>query len=60
MGLGGLAFAPFVNSKKEIPEFTVNPDEKKLHIICVGAHPGDPEFGCGGTMAKYSNESQCP
>jgi LmbE family N-acetylglucosaminyl deacetylase len=19
----------------------------------VGAHPGDPEFGCGGTMAKY-------
>ena len=25
-----------------------------LTIICVGAHPGDPEFGCGGTMAKYS------
>ena len=27
---------------------------KKLRIICVGAHPGDPEFGCGGTMARYS------
>jgi len=28
---------------------------KKLKIVCVGAHPGDPEFGCGGTMAKYSD-----
>ena len=27
---------------------------KQLKIICAGAHPGDPEFGCGGTMAKYS------
>ncbi|MDA0195462.1 MAG: PIG-L family deacetylase [Bacteroidetes bacterium] len=24
-------------------------------MCCVGAHPGDPEFGCGGTMAKYSD-----
>lgn len=31
------------------------PDEKKLNIVCVGAHPGDPEFGCGGTLAKYSD-----
>src|SRR5258707_13441430 len=29
-------------------------EEKKLNILCVGAHPGDPEFGCGGTLAKYS------
>ena len=27
---------------------------KPLKIICAGAHPGDPEFGCGGSMAKYS------
>lgn len=27
----------------------------KLKIVCLGAHPGDPEFGCGGTMAKYSD-----
>ena len=25
-----------------------------LNVLCVGAHPGDPEFGCGGTLAKYS------
>ena len=28
--------------------------QKKLNVVCVGAHPGDPEFGCGGTMAKYA------
>ncbi len=56
LGLGGLAFAPLINSKKEIPVSAGKPGEKKLHIICVGAHPGDPEFGCGGTMAKYGNE----
>jgi LmbE family N-acetylglucosaminyl deacetylase len=27
---------------------------KKLTIVCVGAHPGDPEFGCGGTLLKAS------
>lgn len=31
-----------------------NQPVKPLKIICAGAHPGDPEFGCGGTMAKYS------
>lgn len=26
----------------------------KLKIIVIGAHPDDPETGCGGTMALYS------
>jgi LmbE family N-acetylglucosaminyl deacetylase len=47
MALGGLAVAPMTAIAK-------NPSDKKLHIVCAGAHPGDPEFGCGGTMAKYS------
>lgn len=25
-----------------------------LHIVCVGAHPDDPESGCGGTLARYA------
>src|SRR5690348_2314639 len=37
-----------VNAEENLPQ-------KKLNILCVGAHPGDPEFGCGGTMAKYSD-----
>ena len=27
-------------------------DQKK--IVCVGAHPDDPESGCGGTLAKFA------
>ena len=25
-----------------------------LKIVCIGAHPDDPESGCGGTLARYS------
>ncbi len=54
MGLGVMAISPFlVSQDKVIP----NQDQgaKKLNIVCIGAHPGDPEFGCGGTMAKFAN-----
>ncbi len=26
---------------------------RRLKIVCVGAHPDDPESGCGGTLARY-------
>jgi LmbE family N-acetylglucosaminyl deacetylase len=26
-----------------------------MTIVCVGAHPDDPESGCGGTLARYSS-----
>ena len=29
--------------------------EKKLRIVVVGAHPDDPESGCGGTIALYTS-----
>jgi len=29
-------------------------DERKLKIIVTGGHPGDPEYGCGGTIAGYT------
>jgi len=29
--------------------------EKKLRIVIVGAHPDDPESGCGGTIALYTS-----
>src|SRR5712691_633757 len=25
-----------------------------LKIVCVGAHPDDPESGCGGSLARYA------
>ena len=30
------------------------PRRSALHIVCLGAHPDDPESGCGGTLARYS------
>src|SRR5258705_6925217 len=53
MVLGGAAISPVVKASD-----LINPtgkEDKKLKIVCIGAHPGDPEFGCGGTMAKYSD-----
>jgi LmbE family N-acetylglucosaminyl deacetylase len=28
--------------------------KKPLRAVCVGAHPDDPESGCGGTLARYA------
>lgn len=28
---------------------------KRLRLVVVGAHPDDPETGCGGTMARYAD-----
>jgi len=31
-------------------------DPAHLTVVCVGAHPDDPESGCGGTLARYAAE----
>jgi LmbE family N-acetylglucosaminyl deacetylase len=56
-GIGALAFSRFGGLPKGSPVSGLFPNkvEKILHIMCVGAHPGDPEFGCGGTLARYSD-----
>lgn len=50
-----------VSSLIGVPSFSNAPGKKKsagkkLKILVVGAHPGDPECGCGGTMALFANE----
>ncbi len=56
IGIGGIGLQPVSSLASHIP--ALDPDKtaagKMLTIVCVGAHPGDPEFGCGGTLAKYS------
>jgi LmbE family N-acetylglucosaminyl deacetylase len=31
------------------------PAPRKLKILVSGGHPGDPEYGCGGTIARYAD-----
>ena len=56
LALGGLTIAPMTraDAKPIKPLKQISTGDKRLNIVCLGAHPGDPEFGCGGTMAKYS------
>ena len=28
---------------------------RKLKVVVGGGHPGDPEYGCGGTIARYAD-----
>jgi hypothetical protein len=57
LAFGGIALAPMGTVAKTSPQIAGIPQagDKPLQIICLGGHPGDPEFGCGGTMAKYSD-----
>jgi len=31
-------------------------EQKKLKVIVAGGHPGDPEYGCGGTVVRYTEQ----
>ncbi|HEY2155184.1 MAG TPA: PIG-L deacetylase family protein [Isosphaeraceae bacterium] len=28
---------------------------RKLNVVVTGGHPGDPEYGCGGTATRYAD-----
>jgi N-acetylglucosamine malate deacetylase 1 len=33
---------------------STGPSAKKWKVVVTGGHPGDPEYGCGGTVARYA------
>jgi LmbE family N-acetylglucosaminyl deacetylase len=33
----------------------LTPRKSNLKIVVTGGHPGDPEYGCGGTIARYTD-----
>ena len=37
-----------------IPDALGGASGAPLSVVCVGAHPDDPESGCGGTLARYT------
>ena len=55
MGSLGMAAVPGIDKEPSSLRQLAYPADRKLTILCIGAHPGDPEFGCGGTLAKYSD-----
>lgn len=39
----------------EQPQAGQTDSDTKLKIVVTGGHPGDPEYGCGGTIAHYTD-----
>src|SRR4051794_13937562 len=50
-----LAAGPLLSAAQEArpePALGSRPARK---VIVTGGHPGDPEYGCGGTVARYTD-----
>jgi LmbE family N-acetylglucosaminyl deacetylase len=50
LGLAAAGPAPLRAARQ-----TSDPSKRKLKAIFAGGHPGDQEYGCGGTIARYSD-----
>ena len=37
------------------PAATASAAKPKLRVVVTGGHPGDPEYGCGGTIARFTD-----
>lgn len=51
--LAGGTLLGLAESEGEAPE-EKSKREPRLKVVVAGAHPDDPETGCGGTMARYA------
>ena len=51
--LAGGTLLGLSESEAEAPE-AKSKRERRLKVVVAGAHPDDPETGCGGTMARYA------
>lgn len=50
------AAATGVSNAVEANSVILQPGNHKLKIIVAGGHPGDPEYACGGTIAKLTQQ----
>src|SRR5690349_14116820 len=54
-GVAGAALAVGPSGPVETQARESEPGKPKLKVIVTGGHPGDPEYGCGGTVARYTD-----
>jgi LmbE family N-acetylglucosaminyl deacetylase len=50
---GAAVGLPMLGSKMAVPLVGAADSARRLKVVVAGAHPDDPESGCGGTMARY-------
>src|SRR5271166_1565345 len=55
--LAGTLVAGLPLAAAEIAPLPEQPEQvkKRLKVVVAGGHPGDPEYGCGGTIARYTD-----
>jgi LmbE family N-acetylglucosaminyl deacetylase len=55
--VGSLPVAREYPSDRDLQRILDRPiSGRRLHVVVVGAHPDDPETGCGGTIAKLTSD----
>ncbi|HEX4797172.1 MAG TPA: PIG-L family deacetylase, partial [Humisphaera sp.] len=50
--MGGVAAAAALAAP--VGAFAADAPDHRMRIVVAGAHPGDPEAGCGGLIARYA------
>ena len=55
--VGGALIAglPLPEAGIAAPAEAARETKRKLKVVVTGGHPGDPECGCGGTVARYAS-----
>ena len=54
-GAAGLVEPASAATRREGQPGRPGAPDRKLKVIVCGGHPGDPEYGCGGTVARYTD-----
>jgi len=56
LGTAAVVGLPLAASAAELPLSETKPIRRsRLKVVVTGGHPGDPEYGCGGTIARYTD-----
>jgi N-acetylglucosamine malate deacetylase 1 len=50
----GLSTAGAITAPAQTGSSAHEPSTRKFKFVVVGGHPGDPEYGCGGTIARLT------